>query len=260
MTWWWPKEINRNYPICGIVLYKSGIQVKRIEGYTMCGGGPTSQRPQGGRKDRPIVTLSDKSLSRLAFVATNTRVIFKSMMTLTYPFTYPSDGKEVKKDLNKFLVYSQRKWDKYSYLWFLEFQKRGAPHIHILTTEYVVGYRKRSEFAEMWARIASCTADDYRKTRAVHEHPGAWDEIRSEHGAKAYVLKYALKPWQKEVPKEYQNVGRFWGTSKDVTPKAKRNVPANEASVRALLKSIGHPAHKWTVIPHFIYLREDTPG
>jgi hypothetical protein len=35
--------------------------------------------------------------------------------------------------------------------------------------------------------------------------------FRVPHAASAYATKYATKQEQKDVPQEYQNVGRFWG-------------------------------------------------
>ena len=75
----------------------------------------------------------------MAFVAANTAVIFKTMITLTYPAVWPGNGRLVKKQLRAFLKFAVHNLfprpedaERIAYLWFLEFQARGAPHIHLL--------------------------------------------------------------------------------------------------------------------------------
>lgn len=248
--WWQPSLINTDYPISALVLYKSGIKVVRKD--------VTKRKKRTAtREERPIMELSDKSLSRLAFVISNTDVEFLSMMTLTYPSVYPSDGKNVKRQLNKFLTYAKRKFGEFSYLWFLEFQRRNAPHIHILTTLDEPTFKQRAIYSNMWAKVVTEDGQERNKVRRVHRHHTAWELIRSEYGAKGYVLKYALKPWQKAVPPQYKNVGRFWGTSRNVKPQPVRTVPANEVFARMLLKNLDHTTANWDVLPRFIY---DTGG
>jgi len=46
----------------------------------------------------------------------------------------------------------------------------------------------------------------------------AWEVIEKPDGAARYVAKESYKTFQKQVPKAFQNVGRFWGTSRQVTP------------------------------------------
>lgn len=196
--------------------------------------------------------LSNKSLSRLAFVAQNSEVQFLSMMTLTYPCAFPSDGKQVKKHLNKFLTYARRKFGKFSYLWFLEFQKRRAPHIHILVTLPGPSTEQRIRYGEMWSKIVTTTPKENQDVRYVHIRDKAWEKIRDKDGAIKYVTSYALKPYQKQVPPKFSNVGRFWGTSQDVPPSECKVIPASEQTVRALLKNINHKTNQWDVIPRYI--------
>ena len=53
-------------------------------------------------------------------------------VTLTYPGAFPTDGRETKKHLRRFRARIERKFGKLKVLWRLEFQKRGAPHFHLL--------------------------------------------------------------------------------------------------------------------------------
>ncbi len=96
---------------------------------------------------------SKKSLLRLMFLMQATRLEFASMLTLTYPRFYPLDGLIVKRDVAA-IAQTLRRAD-IEYLWFLEFQKRGAPHVHVLTDQRVITPRMRIDYGLYWtARIA----------------------------------------------------------------------------------------------------------
>lgn len=178
--------------------------------------------------------LSKKSRQRLAFVANNTHVRFRSMITLTYPREFPSDGRSVKKHLNAFLVWCRRRFASPSYLWFLEFQKRGAPHIHILLDSPLpqseAGRRLLfGEVSQQWYNTVG--SGDPKHLRAGTR----CERIRKPDGAARYCLKYAYKTEQKCVPSDYRDVGRFWGCSRDTRPSTPRIIPIDEGSVRGIL-------------------------
>jgi len=132
------------------------------------------------------------------------------MVTLTYPNEYPHDGALVKYHLKRFLqeirraaISSGRK-DSYSSFWFLEFQERGAPHFHVLTTEFI----RKDELAQLWYGIVASGDEKHLKAGTSVE------KLRlGRKGMISYAKKYALKSCQKVVPDHYQNVGRFWGVS-----------------------------------------------
>lgn len=153
-----------------------------------------------------VTEFSRSSRMRLAFVASNTDVEFNKMITLTYPKVYPRDGKEVKSHLKSFMKRLRRRYGNFSYLWFLEFQMRGAPHFHILVR---LAERVQYEWVEQsWCEVIG-TKNIGAATRT---------EALRNHDAR-YACKYALKMYQKRVPEDYQDVGRLWGHSKDVKPK-----------------------------------------
>lgn len=93
-------------PVTGIKIYKQDVVVVRS-------GTPSRDEPPIRGE---ILQWSKKSRQRLAFVATNTDVTFRTMITLTYPAEYPSDGKEVKNHLNAFLTWLRRETKGVSYL------------------------------------------------------------------------------------------------------------------------------------------------
>ena len=189
-------------PVVAVEVYRQDVVVLR-QGVSH--RAPTSVRGT-------VTTFTRKSRQRLAFVASNTDVMFTSMLTLTYPREFPNDGQDVKHNLKMFLKELRRKVGVVSVLWFLEFQKRGAPHIHLLLRGVRV-YRPMQEWvSETWYRL--CGTGDLRHLRAGTR----LERIRKPNGARNYAVKYAHKMIQKSVPTAYRNVGRFWGHTKDVKP------------------------------------------
>ena len=155
-----------------------------------------------------IDRLTQRSRNRLKFIASNTSIDFDFITTLTYPRKFPSDGKLVKKHLDLIKKYMVAK-GMGQHLWFLEFQKRGAPHVHILHEGAVC----KEWLSKTWYRVVG--SGDERHLRAGTNS----QKVRKYRGGNRYAVKYSSKTYQKDVPEDYQNVGRFWGCSKGVNPK-----------------------------------------
>jgi hypothetical protein len=185
----------------------------------------------GGQRGA-VREFSQRSRLNLSETVRNTEIIWGSMACLSYPVEFPADGRLVKKHLRAFLEAMKRRYGPaVAYLWFLEFQKRGAPHIHILCGHLVEV--DREWLAATWFRIVgSADPKHYR----VHCHEKQWQEIYSEDGCERYVAKYAHKTFQKEVPEGFENVGRFWGHSANVKPKVYAVAQMDEAE---LIKLVG---------------------
>lgn len=214
----------------GIELYVSTIVVRRH-----------SKMAVGGGKRREIFNLSADSLGRLAFIAFNTAVNFRSMMTLTYPGEFTNDGRQVKQDLNALLVWYRRNFPGGLYLWWLEFQKRGAPHLHLLSNEDLESHGKLSTITrsngETWLTHWATWQTLEQVWRRFGGGMTAWEVINDAEGGKKYAAKYATKAYQKAVPPAYRNVGRFWGHSRDgVKPEPGGFYQCNEAQLREALK------------------------
>lgn len=216
-------QFNQNFPVVGYWILNGGILVVRE-----CALDSLKELRSGKRQK--VTSLSPRSLHRLALLALSTEAPFKSLLTLTYGPNFPLNGEKVKYHLNFLLTKLKRSFGKFDYLWFLEFQKRGAPHFHILLTLPPPNHHQRVKFARDWANIVEPQNWEYMRlswengkaryvgpsatnnaVRLVHEHPIAWAAIRKKAGAARYVAKYATKLQQKTVPKSYRNVGRFWG-------------------------------------------------
>lgn len=176
--------------------------------------------------------FSQRSRMNLQEAVRNTEASWGSMACLSYPAEFPVDGRRVKKHLRAFLEAGKRRYGSgVDYLWFLEFQKRGAPHIHVLWGKDVAV--DRQWLAATWFRIVG--SGDPKHYR-VHCHSKQWQEVYSADGCERYVAKYAHKTFQKVVPEGFENVGRFWGHPLHVKPKVYAVAQMDEAE---LIKLVG---------------------
>jgi hypothetical protein len=211
-------------PVRGVWLYKCDLVVVRGE----AAGSPPDPLARGD-----ITVLSRDSLRRLAFVAANTDATFRTMATLTYPRDFEADGAIVKYHLKKLLQRLKRRGMQ-DYLWFLEFQRRGAPHFHILLdlglpADYPGRREMLSWLSAAWYEIVG--SGDVRHLVAGTR----WETLREADGGKRYALVYSKKPTQKRVPVAYRNVGRFWGHSTGVKPRPKAFIITDEGRLRDAL-------------------------
>jgi hypothetical protein len=133
------------------------------------------------------------------------------MVTLTYPKEFESDGLKVKRHLQRWLQWSQRRAGVGDYLWALEFQRRQAPHFHVFTAGSDLLLMK-TDVSSTWFNIVE--SGDYKHLQAGTRT----ERLRIPDAAGRYAAKYASKPHQKAVPPDYRNVGRFWGHSRNVAP------------------------------------------
>lgn len=201
--------------------------------------------------------MSRQSRARMLVKALACGIKWQSMLVLTYGDTYPSSGKDVKKHLNVALGRLRRLRSYASYFWWLEFQKRGAPHIHILVN-FEPDYGDRVKIAKTWVKslggLPGASGGELERVFAVHIHPKAWQVEHKPGGLAHDVALYATKPHQKSVPKRFQNVGRWWGASRDVQPIIVAEFPVDgEAGARLLLEATEHRCANWDVIPKFIF-------
>ena len=175
------------------------------------------QNHAGGGKRGKITKLTGAAVKRMKLAARNVpEGSFEAFLTLTYPQDFPADGLKVKRDLS-----AMRKWlmrRRIGSFWFMEFQKRGAPHFHMFLSNYPLCGVKGVSAA--WFKIVG-SGDP--KHLAVHlgeagvSRSGGGvarpclEYVRKPHAASFYATKYAAKQEQKNVPEGYSNVGRFWG-------------------------------------------------
>lgn len=155
-----------------------------------------------------------------------------AMVTLTYPGDWEvvaPDGASVKRHMVLWRKRFQREYGESArYIWKLEFQRRGAPHVHLWTAPPMSPGRSGRGFAqwlsETWAQIVD-HPDPVQRAR--HRLAGTAIDVRN--GLKAcdpkrlaiYFTKHSSPNLHSD--KEYQHVvpelwrqpgrgpGRFWG-------------------------------------------------
>jgi len=227
-----PQQIDAMTVIKQVRVYKHGFEIVRGMRFPM-------SKPEPPERQE-IYEMSRKSRLRMAHLVANSEVKWKSLLTLTYgDFFVPSDGKELKRQLNIILKSLRNRFDS-EYFWFMEFTKKGKPHFHIILTVNPSEFDRRW-LADRWAKITvydvwknhtealmwdehigwkdipeEIMCDERDKVGRVHSHPKTWEAIYKPNGAVRYMLKYATKTEQKLVPVEFGNCGRFWGASRGV--------------------------------------------
>lgn len=148
------------------------------------------------------------------------KVIF---ITLTYPREFPT-GKEAKKHLKAFLERVRRRFPRASGFWRLEFQKRGAPHFHLLF--FNLPFWDKEEVQAAWCDVIG-----------VEQVFTRIEQIKSWKRAMYYVSKYVAKRTDVDadggfnyIP--YLHAGRVWGFFQ------KALIPFAE-TVNAVFKGVG---------------------
>lgn len=143
---------------------------------------------------------------------------WRYMITLTYGELYPKVF-EAKAQMRAFLKKIRRTFGRCTFLWRMEFQKRGAPHFHILasfareisgTHLKYVGIRAWTKTQRKMHNSSWNKAYDKKtyKEKASHQYGFKLDTLESSRGGMKYVSKYAGKIDQNEP---LATVGRRWG-------------------------------------------------
>jgi len=221
-----------------------------------------------------INQISRRSLNKLAFLVVNCDVKFYSLATLTYGVNYPLNGRTAKMHINKFITYMRRSFGEFEYFWFLEFQRRGAPHFHFVSTLPGPSRSGRELLASIWAGIIesqnlpyTAIEKPYGAKNALtglftrdsvfrqHKRVQVWEALRSQDGAARYATKYALKPKQKRVPEEYRDIGRAWAASRGVRLPIGDEIPATDKEIRELLYYFGRDMDGFEVLPKIIFCK-----
>ena len=219
-------ELCNDQPVRKVEIFRRDARIKKHA--------KSSAVPIGGK--RGIITqFSDQSMARLLFVVKNCDVDFYSMQTVTYPREFPTDGRAVKAHFKALRQSMLHYFPGVRGVWWMEFQKRGAPHFHVLTDIDLASKADLSHAEMVWRRRKRHASNGYwtfdplekwllsrwyeivSSGDPAHLVAGcAWEMIESTEGALRYTAAHASKRKQKQVPPDFQNVGRPWGKIGDV--------------------------------------------
>lgn len=148
--------------------------------------------------------FSKRSERRLRHIVRNSEDCWKAFVSLTYPENFSSDGRETKRHLNVFLQWLRSR--NIRYVWVLEFQARGAPHYHVIVDRFI----DKLILSRVWYRIV-------KSGRPEHLLAGTnIKTIIDKRHLHSYLSSYMGKIHQKTCPPEFLNVGRFWGSSRNL--------------------------------------------
>lgn len=168
-----------------------------------------------------VTEFSERSRSRLRSAALDLGEYYSPdlLLTLTYSGQWrvvAPDGpscrrhlKALRKRLSRYLAsLGVLEW---SALWFREFQRRGAPHFHLILWGpglSVLDLRQaRRWLTRAWTEIVD---HPVASEKAKHRKAGTkLEKYRTDHFG--YAVAYATKPHQKKVPDDFASPGRFWG-------------------------------------------------
>ncbi len=153
-----------------------------------------------------------------------------AMVTLTYPGEWETvvpTGPVLKTHMKALRKRYQRAWgEDWACVWKLEFQRRGAPHVHLLCTpphglSRTTGERFAHWLSRAWADVVDHPDPEHRRR---HKLAGTALDYREGLRATdprrvaAYFCKHGMlagKEYQHDVPEAWQvpgcGPGRFWG-------------------------------------------------
>jgi len=120
-------------------------------------------------------------------------------ITLTYPAEYPKEKEVYKADLEKFLKRLIYRFPKVAGFWRLEFQKRGAPHYHLLVWG-LPNADLKSFISHLWFKTVKSGDEKHLKAGTQVAR------VRSWRGVMSYASKYMAKEGDYN-----QECGRIWG-------------------------------------------------
>lgn len=182
-----------------VKVYNKTLQVS-FTGCRITSGKPTARGC--------ITAFSQKSKRNMKLQLEETADQFVNHIRLTYPGDFPCDGRVVARDRRAILKRFDRRGIKYH--WVLEFQERGAPHLHVMVDHDI----PKDDLSRWWFDIVGSGNNDHLK------YGSRIERIRSKDRVASYMLGYLKKDEQKAVPEGYTSVGRFWGSNIKVSPKS----------------------------------------
>ena len=162
-------------------------------------------------KIRTFSRASRRRLLNLVNSINRERAPLPTLETLTYPSTWPESSRVWKEQLDNFRSRLVRRYGKGPAVWRLEYQRRGAPHFHLLV------------FAELetddlilfasWNWYEVVGSGDERHLAAGTR----CERVRVWRGVVSYAAKYLGETERLRLDQEPP--GRFWGVwYKDLLP------------------------------------------
>lgn len=162
--------------------------------------------------ERKIVAFSENSRRNLKKKLSRIRFdLYKEnyFVTLTFHNVFPQHRKELKRLIDNFNKSLNRLDFKLHYIWKLELQKRGAPHLH-----YMLLFKKSLKYSER-AKLARKIRHSWNnqltdKNELTYKMSVNIQEVRDNNRTVNYICKYIEKTDDSTASVD---LGRRWGTS-----------------------------------------------
>lgn len=172
----------------------------------------TTNNPRIGGGDRGVVSGFSKAsrsrmMSRLSMLQKHRLPLF---VTLTYPSKFPN-VKQAKEHFRAFVERLRRAYPGFGFVWKLEYQKRGAPHFHLLLWGLTLA-QARDFVPVAWFMVAGRGFPEHLAFHRgeLHNKPCV-EEIRSFRGVVSYASKYMTKDLGADPHTGEISQGRVWG-------------------------------------------------
>jgi len=160
-------------------------------------------------------------------------------ITLTYHEEWGEHFSAWKRDLDVFIKRMRRKFPDVGGIWKLEFQRRGAPHFHLIICSDSLTTRENliEWVTEAWGEIA------HENSIYKGEFSTNVRKINSHRHAMHYASKYMSKEVPQRVSEETGEIlgeiatGRCWAFFGDVDRSPVLELQLNESLARAMFKA-----------------------
>ncbi len=127
-----------------------------------------------------------------------------AFVTLTYPACFPTEPDIYKAHARALLKRVQRAYGASTVIWRLEFQRRGAPHFHMLCFGLKASDDLQAWLLRNWYEVCASGDEWHLERGADVQRLKSWRQVT------VYLAKYLGKPDPKSRNKHVP-VGRFWG-------------------------------------------------
>lgn len=181
----------------------------RLTSVTIQHENPDRPRAQiGGGRRGAIKGFSSASrrrlMRRLASINRHGSERPPAFITITYPREYPTESNVYKAHARALLKRLRRRFGARPVIWRLEFQKRGAPHFHLLVWDLEVTDELKPWLLQAWYEVCG-TGDRRHLRRGVDvQRMESWKRVT------VYVSKYVAKV-QDGREGAAVSPGRIWG-------------------------------------------------
>jgi len=185
-----------------VKVYGNAIQVSKPIGKKPV---PPEGKMKGTRKPIKMYTFKTIRDIKLWFSQYGDKVSHEIML----PYggeKYPKDIRVAQNHLVLFIRWLKRQGVQV-YIWFKEYQPRGAVHFHVLVDRFI----PYKELQEVWTKIVERDGFDEVKAAGIYT-------IKHKDRMGFYVSKYFGKVEQKTIPEDVSFSGRWWASNLPLKP------------------------------------------